>query len=424
MKKVAIIGAGISGLIAAYSIAKKAEAQVIIIEKGKCYEERMLGNATELVCGEGGAGTVYGGKMCFPPASSGVWERTGFRVEEFDFFCKSCLTPFIHNKKLPENFDTLFSKKSNFFQKNYESIFLKKSEMNQFVLKLLSEVKKCGVNIFTSCEFINYEKTKEGFVIKYKRDEVELIEERVDYIVFASGRLSSERIKKWVGRQSSVIQQNPDLGIRFSVDYKNSGIFKEKGKDIKLKAKLGEIGVRTFCVCSGGSNAVVNLNGIRYYDGHFEDKLTEQVNLGVLARSPYIHGYEGAALYCTYLKKYMNSDLSLKDFVKYSGRLVKDMNLFDDILEAISYFIHMMQEAQVLDENLDKYPVWLPSVDKLNPIVRTNQYFETEFENVYVIGDAVGISRGFIQSMWSAYCAGNRIVEKLGGQVQRERIMA
>jgi len=423
MKRILIIGAGLSGLTAAYQISKSLGAQVIIIEKGKRYTERMAENEFGMVCGEGGAGTVYGGKLCFPPASSGVWERTGFHAEEFSLFCENCLGPFIQEKELPksDNITMLLSKRNNFFQKNYESILLTKLEMNHFVSNLLSEVKKSGVDIITSCEFVSYKKTNDGFIVQCKRNGSEIIEELVDYIIFASGRLSSAQIMKWFGKQKNVMQQNPDFGIRLSMDYNRAEIFKEIGKDIKLKAKIGDIGLRTFCVCSGGSKTIVDLNGMKYYDGHFEDEITEQVNLGILARSPYIYGFEGAALYCSYLKDYITLDWSLKDFVKNSDKLIKETNLFNEVFEAITYFIRMMQKEQILEQNLDKYPVWLPSVDRLNPIICTNQHFETNCKNIYVIGDAVGISRGFVQSMWSGYCAGNRISEKLEGKVQKEK---
>ena len=78
MKKIAIIGAGLSGLTMAYNIKRNCGANVVIFEKGKCYIERIEVESNELLCGEGGAGTVFGGKLCFPPASSGVWLRSNF----------------------------------------------------------------------------------------------------------------------------------------------------------------------------------------------------------------------------------------------------------------------------------------------------------------------------------------------------------
>lgn len=302
-------------------------------------------------------------------------------------------------------------------------MFLKKAEMQMFIGNLLNAIKKQGGVILHNCEFIDYEKSNKKFVVKCRNNNIEEILGNFDYLILASGRLSSDRISKWIRMKNAVMLQNPDLGIRFTTNLNRDGIFKNIGKDIKVKAKFGDIGVRTFCVCSGGNKTIVDVNGMKYYDGHFEDEITDQVNLGILARSPYIHGYEGAALYCACLRPYLNSDYSLKDFVKCSDKLIKNTTIFSDVLTSIKGFIFLLRQGGLIDENLDKYPVYFPSVDKLNPIIQTNQHFETTSDNLYVIGDAVGISRGFVQSMWSAYCASNHIIMKLEEQKQGERMV-
>lgn len=425
MKKVAIVGAGLSGLVMAYNISKRNDVHVVILERGKRFEDRKASVGADLVSGEGGAGTVCGGKLCFPPASSGVWRRSRLRKKEFMEFKEFCLDSFITSKNFPTTITSTenFSMRSNMFLKEYPSVFLQKAEMQAFVCNLLDAVKKQGVAILHNCEFIDYEKSKEKFVIKCKNNNREEILGNYDYLILASGRLSSDQIPKWIRTKNAIVMQNPDLGIRFTTNFDKDSIFGDIGKDVKVKAKFGDIGVRTFCVCSGGNKAIVDINGMKYYDGHFEDEITNQVNLGILARSPYIHGYEGAALYCACLESYLNSDYSLKDFVECSDRLIKNTIIFSDILTSIKKFIFLLMQGGMIDENLDKYPVYFPSVDKLNPIIKTNQYFETTYDNLYIIGDAVGISRGFVQSMWSAYCASNHIMMKLEGQKQEESMV-
>ena len=71
----------------------------------------------------------------------------------------------------------------------------------------------------------------------------------------------------------------------------------------------------------------------------------------------------------------------------------------------------------VINRKLNEYPVSLPSVDRINPRIAINENFETPLRNVYVVGDATGISRGFIQSMWSAYCATKHILNKLNAHI-------
>lgn len=72
-KKVAVIGAGPAGLVCAYYLAK-AGANVVLLERGKCVEERMqdvqlfwekgeLNPESNVQFGEGGAGTFSDGKL-------------------------------------------------------------------------------------------------------------------------------------------------------------------------------------------------------------------------------------------------------------------------------------------------------------------------------------------------------------------------
>lgn len=425
MKKIAIIGAGLSGLTMAYNIKKNCGANVVIFEKGKCYIERIEVESNELLCGEGGAGTVFGGKLCFPPASSGVWLRSKLNHIMFEKFTQTCVDSFVPNKNIPKivSATQLYHKRENLFFKDYESVFLTKSEMRMFVGDLIDKVKDSGTVIYNKCEFLNYVEKNGKFYVKCSHNELKQEEYEFDYLVFASGRWSSDSTLKWLSNHTSVTLQNPDLGIRFSIKHKDSPVFENIGKDVKIKAKLGNIGVRTFCVCSGGNKTSVDLKGTKYYDGHFDDKITNEVNMGVLARSPYIFGYEGAALFCSCLKDYLDADFSLKDFMKYSHRMIKETNIYSDVLDSINCFLNMLKQEHIIDENLDKYPVWLPSVDRLNPIIWTNHNFETATHNLYVIGDAVGISRGFVQSMWSAYCASEDIIKKVKGQEYKEKMI-
>ena len=93
-RKIAIVGAGLSGLVAAYNLCKNGNTQVIIFERGKEYSKRSVLVESDLAYGEGGAGTIAGGKFCFPPASKGVWIRSQMQVDEFENFENQILRPF------------------------------------------------------------------------------------------------------------------------------------------------------------------------------------------------------------------------------------------------------------------------------------------------------------------------------------------
>ena len=420
-RRIAIVGAGLSGLVAAYNLCKNGNTQVIIFERGKEYSKRSVLVESDLAYGEGGAGTIAGGKFCFPPASKGVWIRSQMQVKEFENFENQILRPFGgdgfingHTEKIE-----VLHKLNSLFIKNYDSYFLSKTEMQNFVIKLINSVRSMGTTILHNCEFKKWKNNNGKFTVEFFDEDNHKKSDIFDFLIIASGRVSSDSIDKRSGRNHEIFLQNPDLGIRITLPLNNTGVFKNIGKDIKIKAQFGDIGVRTFCVCAGGEKTLVNLNGLRYFDGHFEENITNKVNLGILARSPYIFGYEGAALYCQCLRPYLDSCISLKDFIKYGDKFIKDINIFNDLLISIKQFVVLLQQEHLIEENLDKYPVFMPSVDKLNPVIKTNKNFETKQKNLYVIGDAVGVSRGFIQAMWSAYCASNDIIMKTDEMMEK-----
>lgn len=415
VKKVAIIGAGLSGLLTAQLISEYSKAEITIIEKGISFEDRIKSLDPDMLSGVGGAGTVYGGKFCLPPASSGIWKKTKFKNNDFSEFSQKCIAPFLKESVSlsMDNFCEYLHKGEGLYIKHYDSRFVPRDKMQQFVLEILNKVRMQKVYIRSNCEFVNVEKKENGFLVVYRSRYEQYIKEHYDYLIFASGRFSADKITKWLRNKVNFQLQNPDLGIRFTMNIGENELFSEVGKDVKIKKKLDEIIIRTFCVCVGGDGTLLNMKGMKYFDGHFGDEITNKVNLGILARSPYIFGFEGAALYCSYLQKYIKSDLSLKDYVKYANKLIKDTDIFDDIMNSIKVFVLLLQQNGILGNNLDNYPVLLPSVDRLNPIISVNQNFETSCKNLYVIGDATGLSRGFLQSMWSAYCVSNNLISNI-----------
>ena len=86
---------------------------------------------------------------------------------------------------------------------------------------------------------------------------------------------------------------------------------------------------------------------------------------------------------------------------------------YAEIFNALRLFVTLLQHNGVLNNPLSEYPLYLPSVDGFNPKVETNTYFETVIKNLYVIGDASGNSRGFVQAMWSAFCASKHLTAKI-----------
>lgn len=428
IKNVVIVGAGVSGLISAYLLKSFSDVSVTIIDKGEKYEERLLDKDPDMLCGVGGAGTLGGGKLCLPPASERIWNKTEFSTDDFQTFWKLCIFPFVNNRIRNTQYAEEISRsfgvyENNIYRKRYGTMLLPKPEMNSFVINLVKKNLELGVRIDTECELKGVAAIKDDkYLAQYYHCGI-IQREIADAIIIASGRSSADRISSWLPQNVEIVNQCPDLGLRLSVPRTNGNIFSEVGKDVKIKTQINGIGVRTFCVCSGGDKTLVSTNRIQYYDGHFGEDITPIANLGILARSPKLCGYNYAEEYCSCLKKYANSEMTLSDFVKNWNKLISETSIFDEILYALVCFIKRLQAGGKFPENLDldQCPVFIPSVDNLSPMVNTNKHFETNCHNLYVIGDACGMSRGFIQSMWSGFCASKNIISKCEYGIEDKR---
>lgn len=415
MKKIAIIGAGLSGLMAAYLLKENLHVPVIIFEEGNDLETRRQKD-NNLTSGIGGAGTCFGGKFCFPPASQEIWSKTNFSSYNFDEFLNKCIIPFLtYDHPLEwDNIDSSLNVHGLVRRKNYLSFLIPKVEMKSFVDGLVKSVCHSGVEIRSRCSVKKIRPNASGYAITYRLQDSSVAEtEFFEYVFVAAGRYSADVITTLLPTGVRILPQNPDMGFRLSVDMATDKVFSDIGKDVKLKTEWQNIGVRTFCVCSGGDKVKVRMKGLTYFDGHFDEQLTTISNMGILARSPKIKGYAGIVRYCRLLERYNSLDLSLEEYIDISDHLMDEAPEYAEIFYALRLFVTLLQQNGVLNSHFKEYPLYLPSVDGFNPKVETNAYFETAIKNLYVIGDASGSSRGFVQAMWSAFCASKHLAAKI-----------
>ena len=414
MIKVAIVGAGLSGLISALILSKKAGVNVTVFEKGHSYSDRLLDKEANMLHGIGGAGTLSGGKFCFPPASSGVWKKTGLTVSNFIYFANAYLSELVDKSIVETVLMAHYNKitKTGIMNKKFESKLLLEHEMRHFINTLLAKLETQNVDIRTNTDFAGFSKTENAVIVIHRCESGELRKELFDYVIIATGRSSASEINEWF-HDNYITQVSPDLGIRVSIENNENMIFSHHGQDVKLKANYNNISARTFCVCSGGDSTLIKYGGQQYYDGHFRDVLSSTVNFGILVRNKTIVGVNNAISFCGELNSFIGKGISLKDTVNYGSKFLTSQSKFGYVFEIINHFVIQMQKDGFLSSNLDKYQVFMPSVDRLNPVISTNRFFETAMRNIYVVGDAVGISRGFIQSMWSAHYASENILWKI-----------
>ena len=401
---VVVIGGGLSGLTAASYLADVAE--VTVLEQGKEYEDRDSKNSEDVLIGLGGAGTLSGGKLCFPPASSGIWRKTSYHMQEFDAFHQSVSSQFDAILSVPEPGYSLSH--DALIRKRYRTELVLQDSMHHFVSNQIRNLRNRGVVVRTGCrvEQISISQNRHIISLINSDNRYELLSST--YVIIATGRTSAPFLQGLFGDRH---YHQPDLGIRLSIST-NQHAFSAIGEDVKLKQKTKDYLVRTFCVCCGGDSIKTATRGLVHYDGHFTNQITDITNIGVLARSPKYSGPQAVDCYLQSMQNYINAEMSLRDFIKYSYLLAHG-NPYGELFEILRSFILEMYQAGLIVQNADEIPVMLPAVDKINPLIYTSDGFESRIPNVFLTGDASGVSRGFVQAMWAGYCTAERIIERI-----------
>lgn len=417
---IVIIGGGLSGLLASIILGKHANISVGLFEQGPDYLKRRIlveHDKSYHLKGMGGAGTLEGGKLCSIPASTQIWEKTTNDLQYWD--------DFIYHLPLNENIQRILidSKRTYFVKslnngplmlKNYESILLLKYEMSTFINNLINEAQNNGVEIFKESRIEDIIRKEDKFHLRMKGEGNYSITS--NYVVVATGRTSANHLRNLLEKLPvKITEQNPDLGIRLEFPRNHAYLFSQIGKDIKIKVDSNGHTLRTFCVCSGGIVSPIQIDSFMYVDGHFGNILTNNVGVGIMSRSASIKGYSSAMEYCNGLSHSKDKNINLDDFLKYGSKIIgKDYrSKFSDTIDSLNMFIKKLLLEGMLDVNPVDCKVNLPAVDRYNPLIETDSNFETDCKNLFVIGDAAGISRGYIQSLWSGWCSGNYITNKI-----------
>ncbi|MDL2256645.1 hypothetical protein LJC06_00395 [Bacteroidales bacterium OttesenSCG-928-I14] len=418
------IGAGFSNLAAANQLRDLSFSNFLVLEKGEQFKDRSCKGESDFSCkqcaicntieGVGGANALHGNKLCYFPASRHIAEN--FSLQDIDKSLNYLST--LLKKYFDNDFNLLkdttkcqakYSKKYYFSDVYFQNDFAKivKILTHHIEDKIIEKQNVCSIIKHDDIYFI---KTDLGHIFKTK------------HIVFGTGRTSYNTLPsllKPLGAKFSL--QKQDIGIRIE---SNCDCFTDTYRyqaDPKMKFDFGTLGsARTFCAHNKGKVIPVRFGKSFFADGAFPSEPTTKNNIAIMTRITKPLANEIIENWMQEINKLAKNTLLLGDVVlddNFITNLKKVMPTFptkeheDIMVKTLKYLLY---GKDAIIKKGATISIYAPAIDLqwLKPQLK-NDFSLYNDKNIYVIGDAAGKSRGFIQALFSGTCWANMFFESI-----------
>ena len=461
MKDVVIVGAGPSGLFAAYElINKNKKLKVVIFDEGRKVKTRICPmnkngvpcvncNPCNILSGYGGAGTFSDGKLNFIP-------KLG----------KSDLTKYMSlsdANKLIDDTEEIFNRfgmDAEVYPKDSEEAkrIRDKVTINGAKLLLIKQ-KHLGSDhlpgyIDSICNFLIdngvslYDQTKVLDIEKKENDVYEVIyldkgkEKRIKTrnVIVAPGRTGAKWVQEYASRHNiSYLSQSIEIGVRVEVRKEIMDAICNVIYDptIFIKTKTYGDEIRTFCTNPGGYVTKENYYGYICVNGHaLKEKKSDNSNFAFISKVNLTQPVTNTREYGESIAKIANvlgdskpiiqslKDLkngrrsewhrinkgfiepTLKDCVAGDLALVLPYRILTNIIEGL----------EVLDKiipgvNNDDTLLYGPEIKFFSNEIETDNKFKLNDENIYFVGDGAGKAGNIVTAAATGLVAARDIIK-------------
>jgi uncharacterized FAD-dependent dehydrogenase len=444
--QVVIVGAGPSAIFAALTLMKGNVKSIAIFEKGKDIHKRKRGRGMDLLCGWGGAGAFSDGKLTLSTKVGGFLS---------DFIPQTELTTLL--KKADETYLSFGAPKEIHGQPSdktealYHEAKLAGLEFIPMEIRHLGTencvplLKKVRETLDRRVEVFFETPVKEILVERGKTKGILLengTEVNAEYVICGPGRVGAGWIKNEVQRLGIPSISSPvDIGVRVEAPasilqrltdlaYEATLIYYSKTFDEK---------VRTFCMNPFGEVVTETIEEIITVNGHsYAEKKTENTNFAILVSSTFTEPFKDPIGYGKYIARLANLlgngviVQRLGDFLdgrrSTPDRITRCMtqptlpSATPGDLSFVLPYRHLKSIVEML-EALDRITPGIYSRHTLLYGVEVKFYtnrlklsptLETDIQNLFLIGDGAGITRGLIQASVSGMVAADEILKRMG----------
>jgi uncharacterized FAD-dependent dehydrogenase len=451
MKKqyqVVIVGAGPSAIFAALALSRGGMKDMVIFEKGKDIHERKRGRGMELLCGWGGAGAFSDGKLTLSPKVGGFLG---------DFIPQNQLVNLL--RKADEIYlsfgapKVVFGQSSDKTEALYQEAKLAGLEFIPMEIRhlgtencvpLLKKIrialeKKVDVLFNTPVKEILAENGKVIGVLLENGTQV-----NADYVICGPGRVGAQWIKNEVQRLGIPSMPSPvDIGVRAEAP----APILQKLTDVAYEAKFiyysktFDDKVRTFCMNPFGEVVTETIDEMVTVNGHsYANKRTENTNFAILVSNTFTEPFNDPIGYGKYIARLANF-LGNGVIIQRLGDLLDGRRSTPDRINRcitrptlisatpgdLSFVLpyrHLKSIIEML-EALDRITpgifsrhtlIYGVEVKFYTNRVKISPALETDIQNLFLIGDGAGITRGLMQASISGILAGDEILKRIGNE--------
>ena len=449
MKKqyeVAIVGAGPSAIFAALTLSKGSMKDLVIFEKGKDIHERKRGRGMELLCGWGGAGAFSDGKLTLSPKVGGFLG---------DFIPQSQLVNLL--RKADEIYLSFGAPKEVFGQSSDKTEALYQEAKLVGLEFIPMEIRHLGTencvpllkkirNALEKKVDVLFNTPVKEILVKNGRVLGVLLENgtkvNADYVICGPGRVGAQWIKNEVLRLGIPSMPSPvDIGVRVETP----APILQKLTDIAYEAKFIHYSktfddkVRTFCMNPFGEVVTETVDEIVTVNGHsYGNKRTENTNFAILVSNTFTEPFNDPIGYGKYIARLANllgngviiqrlGDLldGRRSTLDRINRCITQPTLISATPGDLSFVLpyrHLKSIIEML-EALDRITPGIFSRHTLLYGVEVKFYtnrvkispaLETDIQNLFLIGDGAGITRGLMQASISGILTGDEILKRTG----------
>ena len=444
--QVVIVGSGPSAIFAALTLTMNGVKDIAIFEKGKDIHERKRERGMELLCGWGGAGAFSDGKLTLSTKVGGFLgdfipqtELVNLLKKADDIYISFGAPKEVRGRSSDKT-EALYQEAK---QAGLEFIPMEIRHLGtENCAPLLKEIRgamRDKVDIFfeTPVKEILAEEGKAAGVLLEDGTRV-----NAAFVICGPGRVGAEWIKNELVRLGITSVPSPvDIGVR--VEAPASILLKLT--DIAYEAKFiyysktFDDRVRTFCMNPYGEVVTETINEIVTVNGHsYAKRRTENTNFAILVSNTFTEPFRDPIGYGKYIARLANL-LGNGVIVQRLGDLLDGRRSTPDRINRcmtqptltsatpgdLSFVLpyrHLKSIIEIL-ETLDRITPGIFSrytllygveVKFYTNRVKVSSSLETDVENLFLIGDGAGITRGLMQASISGMIAAKEILKRMG----------